>query len=62
MRRCGLRLRSCGKSFGSVVVAIVMLINGLHMVLSSGDMARCRQMVVFAGRMGISFGHDEAPW
>ena len=62
MRSSGLRLRSCGKGLGGIVVAIVVFIDGLEMVVRSGDMPRCRQMMVFACRVGGGVSHDEVPW
>ena len=59
MRSGRLGLRRCGMGVGGVVVAIVMFIDGLHVVIRSGDMSCCCQMVVFAGRVGGSFSHDK---
>jgi hypothetical protein len=62
MRSSGLRLRSGGKGLGGIIVAIVVFIDGLHMVVRSGDMPRRRQMVMLACRVGGCFSHHEAPW
>ena len=62
MRSSGLRLRSGGMGLGGIIVAIVVFIDGLEMVVRSGDMPRRRKMVVFAGRVGGGFSHDEVPW
>ncbi|MEO7938323.1 MAG: hypothetical protein ABIR55_06840 [Burkholderiaceae bacterium] len=62
MRSSGLCLRSGGKGLGGIAMAIVVFIDGLHVVVRSGDMSRCRQMVMLAGRMSCCFGHDEVPW
>ena len=62
MRSSGLRLRSGGMGLGGIVVAIVVFIDGREMVVRRGDMPRCRQMVVFACRVGGGVSHDEVPW
>jgi hypothetical protein len=62
MRSSGLRLRSGGKGLGGSIVAIVVFIDGLHMVVRSGDMPCCRQMVMLACRVGGCFSHEEVPW
>jgi hypothetical protein len=61
MRSSGLCLRSCGKGLGGIVMAIVVFIDGLHVVVRSGDMPRCRQMVMLACRVSSCVSHDEVP-
>ena len=62
MRSGRFRVRRCGMGVRGVIVAIVMLIDGLHVVICSGDMPCCCQMVVFAGWVGSGFSHDDVPW
>ena len=62
MRSSGLHLRGGGKGLGGIVVAIVVFIDGFQVVVRSGDMSRCRQVVMFAGWVSCCFSHDEVPW
>ena len=48
LSRRGLRLRSLGMALGGVVVAIVVFIDGLEMMVRSGDMPRGSQVMVVA--------------